>query len=80
MLERRVKSMVQSITEAPPEEIATELYQIGSRLRILSEFSRSQALRAQAPNKRTEFFNGYNLLQEASRICEDLGQGFLEIA
>jgi len=25
VLERRVKSMVQSITEAPPEEIATEL-------------------------------------------------------
>ena len=72
--------MIQSITEAPPEEIATELYQISSKLRILSELSRGQALRSQARNKKTEFFNGYALLQEASRICEDLGQGFLEIA
>jgi len=72
--------MIHSITEAPPEEIATELYQIGSRLRILSELSRSQALKAQAQNRRTEYFNGYNLLLEASRICEDLSQGFLEIA
>ncbi len=72
--------MVQSITEAYPEEIATELYQIGSRLRILSEFSRSQALKMNAQDKQTEFYNGYNLLQEASKICEDLGQGFLEIA
>jgi hypothetical protein len=72
--------MVQSITEAYPEEIATELYQIGSRLRILSEFSRSQALKMKAQDKQTEFYNGYNLLLEASKICEDLGQGFLEIA
>mgnify|MGYP001300194607 CR=1 FL=1 len=72
--------MVQSITEAYPEEIATELYQIGSRLRILSEFSRSQALKMNAQDKQTEFYNGYNLLLEASKICEDLGQGFLEIA
>lgn len=48
--------MNHSITEAPPEEIATELYQIGSRLRILSEFSRNQALRAQAQERRVEFF------------------------
>ena len=47
--------MNHSITEAPPEEIATELYQIGSRLRILSEFSRNQALRAQAQERRVEF-------------------------
>lgn len=72
--------MNHSITEAPPEEIATELYQIGSRLRILSEFSRNQALRAQAQEKRMEFFNGHALLLEASKICEALGLGFLEIA
>jgi hypothetical protein len=71
--------MVKSITEAYPEEIATELYQIGSRLRILSEFSRSQALKTKAHEKQQEFFNGYNLLLEASKICEDLGQGFLDI-
>lgn len=72
--------MIHSITEAPPEEIATELYQIGSRLRILSELSRGQALKTQAQERRAEYFNGYNLLLEASRICEDLSQGFLEIA
>lgn len=71
--------MAKSITEAYPEDIATELYQIGSRLRILSELSRSQAIKAKAQGKQREFFNGYNLLQEASKICEDLGQGFLEI-
>ena len=72
--------MAKSITEAYPEDIATELYQIGSRLRILSELSRSQAIKAKAQGKQREFFNGYNLLQEASKICEDLGQGFLEIS
>lgn len=72
--------MTKSITEAHPEEIATELYQIGSKLRILSEISRSQAIKAQSQDKRTEFFNGYNLLLEASKICEDLSRGFLEIA
>jgi hypothetical protein len=72
--------MVKSITEAYPEEIATELYQIGSRLRILSEFSRNQAFRAKVQGKRQELFNGYDLLLEASKICEDLGQGFLEIS
>lgn len=72
--------MAESITEAYPEEIATELIHIGSRLRILSELSRSQALKQKAHDKREEFFNGYNLLQEASKICEDLGQGFLDIS
>lgn len=72
--------MAKSITEAYPEEIATELYQIGSRLRILSEFSRNHALKQEAQEKQKEFFNGYSLLQEASKICEDLGQGFLEIS
>jgi len=72
--------MNKSITEAHPEEIAMELYQIGSRLRILSEFSRSQAFKTKTQGKQQEFFNGYSLLLEASKICEDLGQGFLEIA
>jgi len=72
--------MTKSITEAHPDEIATELYQIGSRLRILSEFSRSQALKTKAQGKQQELFNGYSLLLEASKICEDLGQGFLEIS
>jgi hypothetical protein len=71
--------MSHSITEAPPEEIATELYQIGSRLRVLSELSRIQALKAQGQN-RAELFNGCNLLLETSKICEDLSKGFLEIA
>jgi hypothetical protein len=72
--------MTKSITEAHTEEIATELYQIGSRLRILSEFSRSKALKTKARGKQQEFFNGYSLLLEASKICEDLGRGFLEIS
>ena len=72
--------MIKSITEAYPEEIATELIHIGSRLRILSELSRSQALKQKTKDKRGEFFNGYSLLQEASKICEDLGQGFLDIS
>jgi hypothetical protein len=71
--------MSHSITEAPPEEIATELYQIGSRLRVLSELSRIQAFKAQGQN-RAELFNGCNLLLETSKICEDLSKGFLEIA
>lgn len=72
--------MKRSITEAYPEEIATELYQISSRLRILSELSRSQAFKHQTQRKRQELFNGCSLLLEASRICEDLGLGFLEIS
>ena len=48
--------MIKSITEAYPEEIATELIHIGSRLRILSELSRSQALKQKAKDKRGEFF------------------------
>ena len=72
--------MSKSITEAYPEEIAIEIIHIGSRLRILSELSRSQALTQKAQDKREEFLNGYCLLQEASKICEDLGQGFLDIS
>jgi len=68
------------ITEAYPEEIATELIHIGSRFRILSEFSRMQALQQKAQVKQQEFFTGYNLLLEASKLCEDLSQGFLEIS
>jgi hypothetical protein len=71
---------MRSITEAYPDEIATELIRIGSRLRILSEFSRNQALQQKAQGKQQEFFNGSNLLLEASKLCEDLGQGFLEIS
>ena len=71
--------MSHSITEAPPEEIATELYQIGSRLRVLSELSRIQAFKAQGQNS-AELFNGCKLLLETSQICEELSKGFLEIA
>jgi hypothetical protein len=73
-----VVNLKSSITDIYPEEIATELYQISSKIRILAEFSRGLALRS--PNGKEEYFNGYDLLIEASEICEDLGQGFLEIS
>jgi hypothetical protein len=62
--------------EICPTEIATELYRISSRLRILSEFSR---IAFEQYDGRAEFLDGYVLLQETSKICEDLGIGFLEI-
>lgn len=74
----KVISMKQSITEPYPEDIATELYQISSKIRILAEFSRNLALRSTSGKE--EYFNGYDLLMEASEICKDLGQGFLEIS
>ena len=65
---------MKSITEAYPEEIATELYQIGSRLRILAEMSYIVGIKRKHQSK--DYLFARELLHETSEICSDLGDGF----
>ena len=65
---------MKSITEAYPDEIATELYQIGSRLRILAEMSYIGGIKHKHQSK--DYLLARELLHETSEICSDLGDGF----
>ena len=67
--------MRSSITEASPELLASEMYEIGSRLRALAEMSYVQAIRKGS----NEHLQIYAMLREISEIVEDVGEGFLEI-
>lgn len=65
---------MKSITEAYPDEIATELYQIGSRLRILAEMFYIMGIKHKRQSK--EYLLARGLLHETSEICSNLGDGF----